>query len=227
MKCEEFEAIGLEIPREAALRNAGDSDNRAAVLEHAKSCSRCAALLESWQEARLALRALGEATKQSAPARVEMRVRQEFRTKHSTGRVRGRLIFAAWTLATAAVLIVFVSWWNWRVTNNGPQGPAATSAPTKVPARDFGNANGGAPDRDLSDATLVADNEGDFTLLPGSLPQETQDAAILRVRLQRGALGAMGLPVNAERAGDWIQVDLLVGEDGQPRAVRLPVGESD
>ena len=69
---------------------------------------------------------------------------------------------------------------------------------------------------------MIADNlSGEFTLLPGSLPQETDDAAIVRVRLQRGALGALGLPVNQERAGEWIQVDLLVGEDGQPQAVRL------
>ena len=69
----------------------------------------------------------------------------------------------------------------------------------------------------------MADNSaGEFTLLPGSLPQETDGAAIMRVRLQRGALGALGLPVNQELAGEWIQVDLLVGEDGRPQAVRLP-----
>jgi hypothetical protein len=70
---------------------------------------------------------------------------------------------------------------------------------------------------------LIADNEtGDFTLLPGSLPQETDDSAIVRVGMQRGALSALGLPVNEERVSDWIQVDLLVGEDGLPKAVRLP-----
>ena len=54
------------------------------------------------------------------------------------------------------------------------------------------------------------------------MPQETGDAAVVRVRLQRGALGALGLPVNEERASEWIQVDLFVGQDGQPQAVRLP-----
>ena len=74
----------------------------------------------------------------------------------------------------------------------------------------------------MNEQAMIADNlSGEFTLLPGSLPQETDDAAIVRVRLQRGALGALGLPVNQERAGEWIQVDLLVGEDGQPQAVRL------
>jgi len=69
----------------------------------------------------------------------------------------------------------------------------------------------------------VADNElSNFTLLPGVLPAETDGSAILIVRMQRGALGALGLPVNEDRAAEWIQVDLLVGSDGLPQAVRLP-----
>jgi hypothetical protein len=69
----------------------------------------------------------------------------------------------------------------------------------------------------------VAENElSGFTFLPGAVVADTDDAAILRVRLQRGALGALGLPVNEERASEWIQVDLLVGDDGLPQAVRLP-----
>jgi len=58
-------------------------------------------------------------------------------------------------------------------------------------------------------------------LLPGSLPQEVDDSAIVRVGMQRGALSALGLPVDEERVSDWIQVDLLVGQDGLPKAVRL------
>jgi hypothetical protein len=70
---------------------------------------------------------------------------------------------------------------------------------------------------------LVAANDADqFVLLPGSVQQESGDASVVRVRLQRGALGALGLPVNEERATEWIQVDLFVGEDGQPQAVRVP-----
>ena len=65
------------------------------------------------------------------------------------------------------------------------------------------------------------DDAGKFTLLPGSWPAETEEAAVVRVRMQRGALGALGLPVNQEMAGEWIQVDLLVGNDGFPQAVRL------
>lgn len=66
---------------------------------------------------------------------------------------------------------------------------------------------------------VPADNE--FTFLLGSTPVEVYDGAIMRVRMQRGALGALGLPVNEECAGEWILVDLLVAADGQPQAVRL------
>jgi len=53
----------------------------------------------------------------------------------------------------------------------------------------------------------VADNElRGFTFLPGAFFVDTEEAAILRVRMQRGALGALGLPVNEERASEWIQV---------------------
>jgi hypothetical protein len=80
------------------------------------------------------------------------------------------------------------------------------------------------PKKSSGNAKLeVAKDEdpGKFTLLPGSLPTETEETAIVRVRMQRGALGTLGLPVNEERAGEWIQVDLLVSNDGLPQAVRL------
>jgi hypothetical protein len=85
-----------------------------------------------------------------------------------------------------------------------------------------GNHQSLAPHSTAGEDSLVADNEmNDFTLLPGVLPAETDDAAIVRVRMQRSTLGALGLPVNEDRAGEWIQVDLLVGNDGLPQAVRL------
>jgi hypothetical protein len=39
--------------------------------------------------------------------------------------------------------------------------------------------------------------------------------------MQRGALSALGFSVNEDRAAEWIQVDLLVGNDGLPQGVRL------
>jgi hypothetical protein len=233
MNCEEFEANGLGLSREDAEFNGLGAIEQAAAIEHADSCPRCAALQESWQEAQLELRALRAATQDSsAPLRVEMRLRQEFHTRHRTLKIRTAAVIAAWTLAGAAVLVGAASWWNWHLAQHGMENPIASH-----PAKNDSTFNGTAAttatssvrgvDNSLDDSAngtrLIADNDAeDFTLLPGSLPQETGDAAVVRVRLQRGALGALGLPVNEARAGEWIQVDLFVGQDGQPQAVRLP-----
>ena len=232
MTCEEFEAMGLDAERNASLSAA----DRAAAIEHAGSCSRCAALQDSWQAAGVELRAFAEDTAMAqTPARVEMRLRQEFRTRHVTLKVRRTAVVAAWALAAAAVLVGAVSWINWRKGNSSEAVNQLKSTPS-VTNSAGSNANsvpnpaaplqGAAaiqqPDSSESE-TLMADNElNDFTMFPGTLPADTADAAILRVRMQRGSLGALGLPVNEERAGEWIQVDLLVGNDGLPQAVRLP-----
>jgi hypothetical protein len=93
----------------------------------------------------------------------------------------------------------------------GHSGSAKRALAKEVPVKDAS----------AEDLPVKDDSSGKFTLLPGSLPFETDETAIVRVRMQRGALGTLGLPVNEERAYEWIQVDLLVGNDGLPQAVRL------
>src|SRR6266851_7966464 len=234
MTCEEFEAVGLNAERDASLGEV----QRAAAREHVSACARCAALQDSWQTARVELRAFAEDTAAAqAPARVEMRLRQEFRTQHGTLKMRRAAVAAAWALATAAVLVGALSWRNWRKSQQEATVHLA-SPPSAIhlPANDgSGVKNHEAPVQGASGTqrldgaepveheTLLANNEmNGFTLLPGVLSADTDEAAILRVRMQRGALGALGLPVNEERASEWIQVDLLVGYDGLPQAVRLP-----
>src|SRR5437016_14564161 len=110
MNCEEFEAIGLDAERDATLSEA----ERAAARERASRWSGCAALQESWRAAGVELRGFAEDTAMAqAPARVEMRLRQEFRTQHVTLKVRRTAIAAAWGLAAAAVLVGAVSWRDW------------------------------------------------------------------------------------------------------------------
>jgi anti-sigma factor RsiW len=239
MKCEEFEARGLDAERDASLSEI----ERVAAREHASTCSRCASLQDSWQSARAELRAFAEATAAAeTPSRVEMRLRQEFRTQHGTLKTRRVAVITAWALAAAAVLVAGVSWQSWRNSQTGNLTGHAAGPQSVNPGA--GNSAGAGNNSQISGyqtsgaqtavneqnsgesgsaETLMAQADaGDFTLLPGALPADTDDAAILRVRMQRGSLGALGLPVNEERASEWIQVDLLVGNDGLPQAVRLP-----
>ena len=44
---------------------------------------------------------------------------------------------------------------------------------------------------------------------------------LVRVRVPRSALNALGLPINLARAGESVQADVLMGDDGFARAIRL------
>jgi hypothetical protein len=227
MNCEQFESVGLDLDRASVIGI--DANERAAAIDHANSCARCAALQESWRDARVELQALRDATKDAgAPLRVEMRLRQEFFARTRAQKVRRLAIGFAWVLASAAMLVVGMNWWNWHIANEaislqGSNSSASANNPSSAtPSVAPGNPDN-YPTEPANESTLVAANDAeDFTLLPGSMAQEAGDGSVVRVRMQRGALGDLGLPVNEARANEWIQVDLLVGQDGQPQAVRLP-----
>jgi hypothetical protein len=222
MNCEQVEAIALDLDHDETL----DSVEKAAALAHLSHCARCAALQESWQAAKRELWALSEETLDArAPARVEMRLRQEFRTQHRTVVLRRRAIGAAWALAAAAVIIAAVGWRNWEQSRRADLAKQTTIPSSTSPAVESASALTPAPDP-LAAEVSSSDDLSDFTLLPGTAPDLTQQTEILRVRMQRSSLGAFGLPVNEQRAGDWIQVDLLVGNDGLPEAVRLAQEEN-
>jgi hypothetical protein len=234
MNCEEFELRGLDLDRADA-----DRQEAAAAAKHAEICGRCSAMLESWREVKCNLRLLRESTRlDSAPARVEMRLKQELRTRREARVPRSAAAVAAWAFAAAALLIGVVSWGTWQRTRHGQElsreEVAVQSVPTQIPAGPGNDVL--ASEREKENALPVEakkssgyaklqvvkdEDPGKFTLLPGSLPTESEETAIVRVRMQRGALGTLGLPVNEERADEWIQVDLLVSNDGLPQAVRL------
>ena len=54
----------------------------------------------------------------------------------------------------------------------------------------------------------------------GSFSQ-LDDGQVVRVELPRSALHSFGLPVNAERGGERVKADVLLGHDGVARAIRF------
>jgi hypothetical protein len=232
MDCEEFELRGLDMDRADA-----DPQEAAQAARHAELCAHCRAMLESWREVKGDLRLLRDSTRlDSAPSRVEMRLKQELRTRREARVPHSTVAVASWAVAAAMVLTASAAWLSWHRRPHEPvpsQQAAAPNAPAQVPTDPGKNLLVADKDKNLpatprktgrvnsSSAAANEDDSGRFTLLPGSLPAETEETAIVRVRMQRGALGALGFPVNQERAGEWILVDLLVANDGQPQAVRL------
>src|SRR5882672_9842129 len=158
MNCEEFAIAGLDRDLDAGgLEFAG-------AREHLRNCPHCAALYESSLALRADLRELGQMTSDAtAPSRVEMRLRQEFRTRHTTEKSRGRVVVASWLLAAATLVLVATSlalWHRHGQVNIAKTQPSLTPVTTHTAA--WGPELGG---------TLIAENDGDeFALIPGAIP---------------------------------------------------------
>jgi len=225
MTCQEFESLGPDFERHPV--------SRAAAEEHLRSCPRCSALLGSWKDLDGELRALArETSSAAAPLRVELALREAVRGLRPQPRA-GRLV-PVWLLGPAATAAVafFAAWYVLRAPHApqklaNPSSSLAAQPPKDVSAagEELSQKASGpqmqGPRRNPS-APAAQDSAGEFLALPYALPvTSADDASVIRVRLQRAALGAFGLPVNEERAAEWVMVDLLIGADGQPEAFRL------
>jgi hypothetical protein len=223
MNCEEFTTAGLDLGSPES-----DSPLQKAAREHLRECPHCAALHENWLTLREDLHVLGTETAEAeAPSRVEMRLRQEFRTRQKTVKTQRAAMVFGWSLAAAAALLLTVTWINWHAHDGASVAqsePPAMHAPVLNSGSSSQPGNVGASN---PGEVVLASNSSDFTLLPDSLPTASGDSTVVHVQMQRAALEALGLPINEEHAGDWIQVDLLVGDDGLPQAVRLPQSNTE
>jgi len=210
MNCEEFANAGLDSKPEEV------GPESEVAREHLRTCPDCAALFERLLELRGDLRELGRAAaKADTPSRVEMRLRQEFRTRHKTDKNRDRAVVAGWMLAAATMVLVASSvvLWQQRHTTKIAE---VRAIPGPAAARTVANGP------ELGGTLIAANDDEEFALIPGALPGLQDETTVVRVQMQRGSLGALGLSVNEEHANDLVQVDLLLDADGQPQAYRLP-----
>src|SRR6266536_210961 len=94
-------------------------------------------------------------------------------------------------------------------------------------SKDARDAKGARDFRLTGNDTLAANyNEREITtdFLPVGYasPMNLQDGGqVVRVELPRSALASFGLPVNLNRANERVKADVLVGADGQARAIRF------
>jgi hypothetical protein len=78
-----------------------------------------------------------------------------------------------------------------------------------------------------NNSTVAANYSGneiatDFMPVGYANPMDLQDGGqVMRVELPRSTLAGFGLPVNMERVNERVKADVLVGPDGQARAIRF------
>src|SRR5947209_6605219 len=144
------------------------------------------------------LRAVAEADQSEAPPEIRDRLLAEFRSR-SVWQRRKRWLPAAGIAgiaSIAAAVLLFVSVPNHSTDTSNPVAQSAAA---------------GAEDVDA-----------DFYPLPeadGLPPVET--ATVVRVQMPLASLQLMGVAVNDAGSGDSVQADILLGQDGLARGVRL------
>jgi hypothetical protein len=169
-------------------------------------------------------------------AALERRLLQAF-TEHHAGsaaiRARGDGwgSWRRWGAAAAAVVLLVAgvsAWWAIRVTAPAGEapGPDIASAPPAIGkvaeiVRPDLPAIPPKPPRRPRPARPIA-RPAEFVALPGAagLPA-FESGTIVRLELSLASLPSYGVDITRAGAASPVEADVLVGQDGQPRAIRL------
>jgi hypothetical protein len=226
MTCRDFDEIVHGLVRLELL----DVNLREAALEHAARCSQCE---ERMAHARLLSEATelaaSRAQEHGAAPHVEAVLLTAFRNRRRRATWWRTM---EWATATAAAVALAGFFWI------APYRSKKTTAP--APGRGVSSQVRGLQDASGPDSSSPADQDaapetnvvrvaasgayeaGDFVLLPFAGGIEPEDAGmVVRVQLTPASLAELGYPVAEASDEGLVRADVLVGEDGWPRAVRL------
>ena len=231
MTCNEFQ----EIAHELLHSESAAVESVRLGLAHTLVCEECAAYLaaERMLDAQLAELAAIDAESQ-APPRVEDALMAAFRARADAQLSRratwwGGAVSSRWAaplaLATAAAALMLAG----VLVHRRASPPVATVhvAPVASPVH---------PQSTPSAAVLDASNPVDpqqsaapdaawpngFVALPDSATGDSLDGgAILRIEMPASALASLGLPTTGAEGDQLVPADVVVGQDGTLRAIRL------
>ncbi|HEX4643296.1 MAG TPA: hypothetical protein VH161_07505 [Candidatus Acidoferrales bacterium] len=226
MTCGEFDEIVHAFVRMELL----DVAVREAALEHAAHCEPCAERMSDAVVLSETSETMGRALHgEQAPAHVEAAVLAAFRNQQRRASWRRTLEWAS-AGAVAAVLLIFL--WIANGRSRTQLQPAPRNDVSSQPRMPLDASAPGAAKPDA--ATLVADAAmprpavseayaaSDFVLVPYNGTIAADDPGmIVRVQLTRSSLAQLGYPVAETPDEDLILADVLVGEDGWPRGVKV------
>jgi hypothetical protein len=226
MTCREFDEAVHGFVRMELL----DVNVREAVLEHAAHCERCSQRMADAAALAEASEMMGKSTREEqTPPHVELSLLIAFRNHHRHASWRRTLEWAS-VGAVAAVLLIFL----WTVSGRSkgqvspppkkdvsPQSGMPQQAKASAPSKQ--DAEGPAPDAVVTEAsgseTYLA---SDFVPVPFASSINSDDPGmIVRVQLTRSSLAQLGYPIAETPDESFILADVLVGEDGWPRGVKL------
>jgi hypothetical protein len=226
MSCREFDEVVHGLVRMELL----DVAVRETALEHAGSCNNCAERLgEAGMLAEVTAAAAESARAHEAPPAVEAALVSAFRAQHRRMSWRRRLEWAT-VGSVAAIVLIFVWTFPTRSKEQNPTAPRGNvSSQSKAPLD--ASVTAVAPVTEPAVATTadaseafnnLANDASGFVPVPytGGIAAE-DPGMVVRVQLTRASLAQLGYPVAETPDEDLILADVLVGEDGWPRGVKL------
>lgn len=243
MKCHTSREAIVELGRSGTA----GSGTRAAIESHVEQCRSCAALLARERQLSRGLRALAAATSaDGSPDALGRRLLEVFAERQpagtsavAVGRSSG---WGRWRSAAAALLMIGGSTAVWLSTRAQPVLDHSTSRddvradvrtsqppPTAITDADrpstapvaAGNHRRRTTRARMAPASPVVQPVG-FVTLPGAagLP-DFESGQIIRMEIPLASLPTYGIEIQPDAQGTPVAADLLVGQDGQARAIRL------
>jgi hypothetical protein len=226
MTCREFDEVVHGFVRMELL----DVNVREAALEHAAHCELCSERMADARALAEASEIAGRSAREDqTPSHVEAALLAAYRNQHRRSSWQRTFEWAS-VGAAAAVLLIFL--WTVGLRTRG-QTPSAPKKDVSSQSREPLEAKGPASSKQ-EEATTAADAEvavapvnetyaaSDFVPVPFTGGITSDDPGmIVRVQLTRSSLAQLGYPVAETPDEDLILADVLVGEDGWPRGVKL------
>jgi hypothetical protein len=228
MTCREFDELVHEFVRMELL----DVSMREAVIEHAAHCDNCAVRMgEAAMLAEVTEAAAVRAREQQAPPYVEAALLSAFRGQRRRQHTTLWRTFE-WAAAGAAAAILAAVLLTSSIRSKvqpSPMPKKDVTSQSKEPL-DATGPGSSQPGQAAQGTGLEALNLGtggtysvsDFVPVPFTDGMGAEDPGmIVRVQLTRASLAELGYPVDEAYSSEWIRADVLVGEDGWPRGVRV------
>ena len=227
MTCTEFDEVVHGFVRMELL----DVNAREAALEHAAHCELCSQRMADAAALADASEMTGKSARgEQTPPRVEASLFAAYRNHHRRASWRRGVEWAS-VGAAAAVLLVFL--WTVSGRSKGQSSPPApkrnvtsqSGMPLEAKTPATSKQNEGSPSADAVAADVPVSGTyvaSDFVPVPFTGAITADDPGmIVRVQLTRASLAQLGYPVAETPDEDLILADVLVGEDGWPRGVKL------
>jgi len=226
MTCREFDEVVHAFVRMELL----DVNLRENALDHAARCAGCSERMAEAGGLAEATEAAGKGLRElQTPPSVEATVMAAFRRHHR--QVASRRLFG-WAAVGAAAALSLVFLWTTMGPSTGQSSPSPrkdvssqSSQPIDAQAAVPSPSIEFTPVAEIDDADMVTPDETaqeDFIPLATADEVDPEDPGIVvRVQMPRASLAELGYLVSSPSDDGLVLADVLVGEDGYPRAVRV------